>query len=49
VSYAHDNDVIEKKPRGYRCRIYSGILDYLFSKFMENNQETIEILNSWSS
>jgi His-Xaa-Ser system radical SAM maturase HxsB len=49
VSYAHDNDVIEKKPRGYRCRIYSGILDYLFSKFMENNPETIEILKSWSS
>jgi His-Xaa-Ser system radical SAM maturase HxsB len=49
VNYAHGNDVMEKNPRGYRCRIYSGMLDYLFSKFMESEPETIRILKSWSS
>jgi radical SAM domain protein len=43
-----DGDVIEKQPRGYKCRVYSGILDYLFSKFYENDEETMRILNSWS-
>lgn len=48
VNYALYKDVIEKEPRGYKCRIYSGILDYLFLKFYENDPETIRILNSWS-
>ena len=48
VNYALDGDVIEKQPRGYKCRVYSGILDYLFSKFYENDRETMQILNSWS-
>lgn len=48
VNYALDGDVIEKQPRGYKCRVYSGILDYLFSKFYENDEETMRILNSWS-
>jgi len=48
VNYALYKDVIEKEPRGYKCRIYSGILDYLFLKFYENDPETIGILNTWS-
>ena len=48
VNYALDGDVIEKQPRGYKCRVYSGILDYLFSKFLENDNETMRILNTWS-
>lgn len=48
VNYALDGDVIEKQPRGYKCRVYSGILDYLFSKFFENDNETMRILNTWS-
>lgn len=47
VNYAMTNDVIEKKPRGYRCKIYSGILDALFSKFYDGDQTTIDILKSW--
>ena len=49
VNYAMRGDVLEKQPRGYRCRIYSGILDYLFSEFYENNDETMNILKSWSN
>lgn len=47
VNYAMTNDVIEKQPRGYRCKIYSGILDALFSKFYDDDQTTIDILRSW--
>ena len=47
VNYAMTNDVIEKQPRSYRCKIYSGILDALFSKFYEGEQTIIDILRSW--
>ena len=47
VNYALYGDVIEKEPRGYKCRTYSGILDYIFSKFYENDEKTIQVLNSW--
>lgn len=49
VNYAKNNDVIEKEPRGYRCRIYSGMLDYLFKQLKDGNSETINILRSWSN
>ena len=49
VNYAKDKDVIEKKPNGYRCQIYSAILDYLFKKFQSNDMETIKLFNSWSN
>ena len=47
VNYAMTNDVIEKQPRSYRCKIYSGILDALFSKFYDSDPITIDILGSW--
>lgn len=47
VNYANGEDIIEKEPRGYRCKIYQGILDYIFEKILENDKETIDILNSW--
>ena len=49
VNFATDNDVIEKQPRGYRCKIYSGILDYLFDKFLENDTDVINILKKWGN
>lgn len=49
VSFAMCKDVIEKQPRGYKCNVYSGILDYLFHFFYENDEETVRILNSWSN
>lgn len=48
VNYALTEDIIEKSPRSFRCKVYSGILDYLFSMLKENNPDTIEILNRWS-
>lgn len=48
VNYAMSGDVLEKHPRSYRCMIYSGILDYLFEKFYENDKEIVKVLNSWS-
>lgn len=47
VNYAKSQDIIEKEPRGYRCKIYSGMLDYLFRKLLSGNQETIDILKTW--
>jgi len=40
-------DIIEKEPRSYRCQIYSGILDYIFTLLNENDRDTIDILDSW--
>lgn len=48
VNYAMEGDLIEKQPRGYKCRIYAGILDAIFSKFQEDERDIISILNSWS-
>lgn len=47
VNYAMGGDLLEKEPRGYRCRIYSGILDALFDRFYEENPDIIQILESW--
>ena len=48
VNYAMSGDVLEKHPRSYRCMIYSGILDYLFEKFYEDDKKIVKVLNSWS-
>lgn len=47
VNYALSGDIIEKEPRSYRCRIYSGMLDYIFHLLNKNDRETIDILDSW--
>lgn len=49
VNYAVNNDIIEKSPDSFRCKIYKGILDYLFTLLMDNDKETISILHEWSS
>ena len=49
VNYAKSKDIIEKEPRGYRCKIYSGMLDYLFSILHSNDDEIITIFNTWSN
>ena len=49
INYALTKDIIEKHPRGYRCKIYSGMLDFLFSKFYNNEEKVIEVLNSWGN
>ena len=47
VNYALSGDIIEKEPRSYRCRIYSGMLDYIFHLLNKNDKEVIDILDSW--
>lgn len=49
VNYASNQDVIEKEPRGYRCRLYSGMLDYLFGLLSSDNERDIAILRSWGN
>lgn len=49
VSYATNHDILEKEPRGYRCRVYSGMLDLIFSLLSGDNEENIAILRSWSN
>lgn len=44
VNYAKSKDIIEKEPRGYRCKIYSGMLDYLFKQLKDGNRDLIDIL-----
>lgn len=49
VNYAKSHDIIEKGPRGYRCKIYSGILDCLFKLILDGNADTNNILKTWSN
>ena len=47
VNYASHGDIFPKGTEDYRCRIYSGLLDFLFSLLRENNPETMRILKFW--
>lgn len=49
VNYAKMHDIIDKTPRGYKCKIYSGILDYLFGLRLDNDEKVQMVLNSWSN
>lgn len=48
VSFSQTGDIIEKTPRGYRCQIYGGMLDYLFTRLLENDDEIRRIFETWS-
>ena len=47
VTYALEQDLYEKMPGGYRCRINQGILDKLFSIIIEDDNELMKIIYSW--
>ena len=47
VNYAQNKDPIAKTARNYRCRVYEGMLDFLFTLIRENDEETMAILKSW--
>ena len=49
VNYASGQDVFEKEPRSYRCRLYSGMLDYLFDILSGDDEQAAAILRSWSN
>lgn len=47
VNLALYKDLLPKTPKHYRCGIYSGILDILFSLIQENDDTTMQIIESW--
>ena len=49
VNYAKSHDIIEKEPRGYRCKLYSGMLDYLFRQMLTGDADVVNIFRSWSN
>ena len=47
INYAIEGDPILQYAHGYRCKIYSGILDSLFDKLLYGEDETKAVLYSW--
>lgn len=47
VNYAMDGDIFARQAHGYRCKVYAGILDHIFSLLRENDEEIMRILYSW--
>lgn len=47
INLAQDKDIFVKKARSFRCQVYGGILDYLFERLYENDEETVRILHGW--
>ena len=49
VNYAKDADIIEKMPNGYRCQIYSGIMDQIFERYLKEDKTEIRVFDAWRS
>lgn len=47
VNYAHNKDPFSKFAHDYRCKVYGGILDYLFSLILQNNESVMKTFYSW--
>jgi len=47
INYALYNDIFPNHSNNYKCKIYKGLLDKLFSILHDGNEETIDILKSW--
>lgn len=47
VTFALNDDLYEKEPFEYRCKIYKGILDTIFSYLLNDNSRDIDIFRSW--
>ena len=47
INYAKNSDIFPRKAGGYRCKIYSGMLDFLFSLLRKNDADTVKIMKSW--
>ena len=46
INLAQDNNIFQQNPKEYRCKVYGGILDILFS-YIEKNSEVVEIFKRW--
>jgi His-Xaa-Ser system radical SAM maturase HxsB len=47
LNYYEKNTVFLTSPNGYKCKIYKGMLDVIFSKLRNGDQEDIRILHHW--
>ena len=47
VNYAANGDLYVKTAEEYRCKIYAGMLDFLFSLIRQGNPEVMNILYGW--
>ena len=47
VNYAKDADIIEKMPNGYRCQIYSGLLNHVFERYLNEDETAIRVFDTW--
>ena len=47
VNYALYKDIYEKYPGGYKCKIYKGILDIIFSILLDGDLTVENIFKSW--
>lgn len=47
VNYALTGDIISKRPNNFRCQIYGGILDILFSKLKQNEKHIVDVFYNW--
>lgn len=47
IQYALEGNIFSREPNGYRCKIYKGILDTLFSILKNGNSSDCKILESW--
>lgn len=47
VNLALGGDIFPREARSYRCQIYQGILDILFSILYKNDPQDLQILRSW--
>ena len=47
INFAIEGDPILQYAHGYRCKIYSGVLDCIFDKLLYGDDETKDILYSW--
>lgn len=47
VQYAMERNIFSRQPNGYRCKIYKGILDVIFSILQNGDPADQKILESW--
>lgn len=47
VNYANSKDLYGKNIKEFRCKVYKGILDKIFSVLSGENEEKINVLYSW--
>jgi radical SAM protein with 4Fe4S-binding SPASM domain len=47
INYALNKDLFSKNYQNTRCKIYSGILDYIFCTLQSNNHEYVDVFERW--